>query len=161
MAGRANFQVIRPPNRLAEKVPNHGGPDLSTIVNDAESALEDLQQDYEVWIREDLETLQTCYRAAQDSPETAAEMLDKIFSVSQTIKGQGATFEYPLLTMIAESLCKLISILAGNAGAQLELVSLHIDSMCVVVDDGLQGTGGERGNELIAMLRAAVDKATA
>lgn len=161
MAGRANYQVIKPPNRLAEKVPSHGGPDLSSIVNEAESALRDLKQDYEVWIREDLETLQTCYRAATESPDAASEMVDKIFSVSQTIKGQGATFEYPLLTMIAESLCKLISVLAANAVSHLELVALHIDSMRVVVDDDLQGTGGERGKELIAMLRVAVEKTTA
>ena len=44
----AKFEVIKPPNTLAAKVSSHGGPSLDTIVREAEQALEDLQESYQV-----------------------------------------------------------------------------------------------------------------
>ena len=35
----AKFEVIKPPNSLAAKVPPHGGPSLESIVREAEQAL--------------------------------------------------------------------------------------------------------------------------
>ncbi len=151
----ANFEVIHPPNTLAAKVPKYGGPDLRTIVREAEQALEALQEDHLTWIRQDLQALAAALAKLREA--NGVGELDAVFRIGQDIKGQGATFEFPLLTLIADSLCRLIGMDVGPA-ERLKLIALHADALNIVVRDDIRGAGGEAGKKLIAMLRTAVDK---
>ena len=159
MTERASFQVINPPNRLAIKVPRHGGPDLQTIVRDAEAALRELSESYDEWIRADIATLEDLLDQAVADGTAAPKLIDRIFVISHEIKGQGATFEFPLLTLIAESLCTLIETSGEESSERLKLIGLHIDALKVVVNENIRGAGGDSGKEMIAMLRMAVEKA--
>ena len=158
MTAKTNFQVINPPNKLARKVPRSGGPDLETIVNNAETALRELKVEYDQWIREDLERMETALKAAEESPEKSEASIKAIYDTGYDIKGHGATFEFPLLGMIADSLCSLITDAKVSAAQQLHLIRLHVDAMRVVVNESVDGAGGDQGKELIAMLRTAVDR---
>lgn len=158
MTAKSNFQVINPPNKLARKVPRSGGPDLETIVNNAESALRELKVEYDQWIRDDLERMETALRDAEESPEKSEASIKAIYDTGYDIKGHGATFEFPLLGMIADSLCSLITDAKVSVAQQLQLVRLHVDAMRVVVNESVDGAGGDQGKELIAMLRTAVDR---
>ncbi len=156
----ANFEVIHPPNTLAAKVPKYGGPDLKTIVREAEQALEALQESYLTWIRQDLEALAAAVARLRDTTAPGANALDSVYRIGQDIKGQGATFEFPLLTLIADSMCRLIA-LDVDPGERLKLIELHADALNIVVRDNIQGAGGAEGKKLIGMLRTAVDKVSA
>lgn len=158
MTAKSNFQVINPPNKLARKVPRSGGPDLETIVNNAESAMRELKVEYDQWIREDLERMETALRLAEECPEKSEASIKVIYDTGYDIKGHGATFEFPLLGMIADSLCSLITEAEFAVAEQLQLVRLHVDAMRVVVNESVDGAGGDQGKELIAMLRTAVDR---
>ena len=160
MAAKANFQVINPPNKLARKVPRHGGPDLDTIVGRAESSLRELKGEYDAWIREDLDRMEAARVKAEGDGEDRQAAVKEIYDIGYDIKGHGATFEFPLLAMLSDSLCSLISESDTTAAQQLQLIRLHADAMKVVVNDSIDGAGGEQGKELIAMLRAAVERVT-
>ena len=159
MTTKSNFKVINPPNKLARKVPRTGGPDLETIVTRAESSLRELKVEYDQWIREDLERMETALEAAEADPEAREASIKVIYDTGYDIKGHGATFEFPLLGLIADSLCSLVTESKLSAVQQLRFVRLHVDAMRVVVNEAVDGVGGDQGKELIAMLHTAVDKA--
>jgi len=160
MTAKSNFQVINPPNKLARKVPRSGGPDLETIVNNAETALRELKVEYDEWIREDLDRMEAALKRAEESPEECEAAIKTIYDTGYDIKGHGATFEFPLLGLIADSLCSLINETKISIAQQLHLVRLHVDAMRVVINESVDGAGGDQGKELIAMLRTAVERVT-
>lgn len=160
MTAKSNFQVINPPNKLARKVPRFGGPDLETIVNAAEAALGELKVEFDEWIREDIDRMEAALQAAEDNPAACEDSIKAIYDVGYDIKGHGATFEFPLLGLISDSLCSLIAESKIPTAQQLPLIRLHVDAMRVVINESVDGAGGDQGKELIAMLRTAVERVT-
>jgi hypothetical protein len=159
MAGKGSYQVVNPPNKLAQKVPRSGGPHIDEIVKRAEAGLRELQEHNEAWIREDLARLEAAWKTASEASEDAPGTAGEIHAISHEIKGHGATFEYPLIGLVAESLCALIPEGGHPTARHLHLVHLHLDAMKLVINQNMTGDGGEKGLEMIAMLRAAVEKA--
>lgn len=155
----AKFEVINPPNTLAGKVALHGGPSLETIVREAEQALEDLQESYQLWVRQDLDSIARLVEEAEADPGVAASRLQEIAQITHDIKGQGATFEYPLLTHVARSLYKLLAEAERSNEQMLKLVRVHADAMNVIVRENIRGAGDPLGKQLVEMLNKAVDKA--
>lgn len=154
----AKFEVINPPNSLAAKVSPHGGPSLESIVREAEQALEDLQESYQLWVRQDLDNIVRLAEEAETDPAVAKGRLQEIAQITHDIKGQGATFEYPLLTHVARSLYKLLVESEGSNEQMLKLVRVHADAMNVIVKEDLRGASDELGKQLVEMLNKAVDK---
>ena len=160
MKAGAKFEVITPPNTLAAKVPNHGGPTLESIVREAEQSLDDLRESYQLWVQQDLENIARLVEDAETDPGLASDKLHEIKQISHDIKGQGATFEFPLLSHVARSLHKLLDDADQSHQQLLKLVHIHVDAMNVIVKEGIRGAGGEAGKSLVEMLRTAVEKVT-
>ncbi len=160
MTTKGSFEVINPPNLLAAKVPKRGGPNLKAVVKGAEQALEDLQDSFEEWLQEDLSKLMAALEQAQ-RPQEASEAIEQILDISHNLKGQAATFDFPLLTLVADSLCRLIRANEDGATEHLGLIALHAEAMGLVANMGIRGSGGTQGQELVATLASAVDKVLA
>lgn len=156
----AKFEVINPPNTLAAKVSPQGGPTLESIVREAGQALEDLQESYQLWVRQDLDTIFRLAEEAEADPDVATNRLQEIAQITHDIKGQGATFEFPLLTHIARSLYKLLVEVERSNEQMLKLVRLHADAMNVILKEEIRGSSDELGKHLVEMLNKAVDKVT-
>ncbi len=154
----AKFEVINPPNSLAAKVSPHGGPSLEAVVREAEQALEDLQESYQLWVRQDLDTIFRLAEEAEADPGVASNRLQEIAQITHDIKGQGATFEYPLLTHLARSLHKLLVEVERSNDQMLKLVRLHADAMNVILKEDVRGASHQLGKHLVEMLNKAVDK---
>ncbi len=54
------------------------------------------------------------------------------------LKGLGATYEYPLVTRIAASLCRLIDDPKTRSTAPMTLVDAHINAIKAVVRDDIK-----------------------
>lgn len=97
-------------------------------------------------------------RAAAD-PSSRAEVLEHIREEAFQIKGMGGVFGYPLLTEFAKSLHDFMKELVDFDELQQEIVSIHIDTLYVVVSHRIKGSGGPLEAQLRASLKAAIDKA--
>lgn len=97
-------------------------------------------------------------RAAQD-PASRREVLEQIREEAFQIKGMGGVFGYPMLTEFAKSLHDFLKELDDLDELQQEIVSIHIDTLYVVVSHKISGSGGPLEAQLRASLKAAVDKA--
>ena len=108
-------KLIQPPNKLSNKV-TVGGPGAvdEAALERAEQVIGDLSESYIDWAREDLTKIQTVFEELKSSGGDS-EPLDGVFQISHDIKGQGGSFDYELMTIIGDMLCRYIEGLEGAA----------------------------------------------
>jgi hypothetical protein len=131
-------QFIQPPNTLRLKVggSRFGGIDPNAIAK-AEEALKNLSGQFAQWLDDELKKLDAAradIRAKGYTPETA----EGLYLRAHDLKGLGATYEYPLITRIAASLCKMTDSLDMRMKAPLFLIDGHIDAIKACVRDQIK-----------------------
>jgi len=152
-------RIIRPPSKLSNKV-TIGGPGAvdEAALERAEQVISNLSVSYVDWAREDLGKIQTAFDELK-STNGGAGPLNAVFQISHDIKGQGGSFEYDLMTIIGNMLCRYIEGLEGEASPQaIEVIGLHIQALQAVISQKLKGDGGAVGEQLMSGLELVVKK---
>ena len=72
------------------------------------------------------------------------------------LKGLGGTYQYPLVTRMAASLCRITDTAERRADAPLFLIDAHIDAIKAVVRDGIQTDDHPVGRALAEELERQV-----
>lgn len=148
-------QVIRPPNTLRLKVGGgFGGIDASAIAK-AEEALKAMSSQFGQWLQDEvvkLDKAQTDIRTMGYTPATA----EALYFRAHDLKGLGTTYQYPLVTRLAGSLCKLLDDPTKRMSAPLVLLDAHIDAIKAVVRDEIQTDDHPVGKVLSETLEARV-----
>ncbi|WEK58772.1 MAG: Hpt domain-containing protein [Candidatus Brevundimonas phytovorans] len=147
-------QVIRPPNPLRAKVGGFGGIDANAIAK-AEAALKAMSAQFGQWLQDEivkLDQAQADIRAKGYTPETA----EALYFRAHDLKGLGATYQYPLVTRIAGSLCRMMDDADKRMQAPVAILDAHIDAIRAVVRDEIQTDEHPVGRELAETLEARV-----
>ncbi|MEG1029937.1 MAG: Hpt domain-containing protein [Brevundimonas sp.] len=147
-------QVIRPPNPLRAKVGGFGGIDADAIAK-AEAALKAMSAQFGQWLNDEivkLDQAQADIRAKGYTPETA----EALYFRAHDLKGLGATYQYPLVTRIAGSLCRMMDDADKRMQAPMAILDAHIDAIRAVVRDEIQTDEHPVGRELAEALEARV-----
>ncbi|MGH7019328.1 MAG: Hpt domain-containing protein [Brevundimonas sp.] len=147
-------QVIRPPNPLRAKVGGFGGIDADAIAK-AEAALKAMSAQFGQWLQDEivkLDQAQADIRAKGYTPETA----EGLYFRAHDLKGLGATYQYPLVTRIAGSLCRMMDDAERRMQAPVAILDAHIDAIRAVVRDEIQTDEHPVGRELAQTLEARV-----
>src|SRR5262249_5770635 len=95
----------------------------------AEEATTALRANYTEWARIDVDHTQALLDAAKKRPEGRREQLDRLYAAMHNIKGQGASFGYPLVTRIGQSLCRLVAPGRAIDEAGLKIAQAHLDAL--------------------------------
>ena len=74
------------------------------------------------------------------------------------IRGMGGTFEYDLVTTIADQVHRLVHAFEAFGPEQVLTLRVHVDALKVVVAERLNGDGGARGREVLAGLQKIYQK---
>ena len=154
---------FRPANRLRDKLgPNamRGQIDFDPLViQAAEARIQELVGDYAVWVKNYLETMGHSYRmlcSRDDDPKTHVLTINQI---AHELRGQGAIFDYPLLTSFGQSLYQATLDTRGKiSDNRLRLIEAHIDALRVVFNKRVRGNGGKIGAELLQDIERAMKK---
>ena len=127
----ADHEVIVPPNKLIRVIAKRRGDDGDPIAR-AQAALAELSSDFSRWMQEECDRLNTARQNVKTSG-FSKQTFDEIFRAAHDIKGDAATFGYPLAAPIAESLCRLIEHTPDAARIPLTLLDQHVDAVRAVV----------------------------
>ncbi len=153
-------EIINPPTSLKSKV-REGGPgavDLATLER-AENVIAGMTDSYIEWVQEDLQKLDAAYKALAESDAPTKELADAVFQVAHDIKGQGGSFGYDLMTVIANELCRLIERHENDYDSSVvDAIKVHVDAMKLVIQNKMQGDGGPNGQALVTGIRQVGDK---
>lgn len=107
------------------------GFDMEAIER-AEAALAELSTEFDDWMEKEVERL-TKARDAVASHGIDAGTRANVYTAAHDIKGEGATFGYPLAGRVAESLCHLLDGIADDDRVPAGLVIQHADAIRAIV----------------------------
>jgi chemotaxis protein histidine kinase CheA len=162
MSKERPIELFMPPNILKAKVGGTiAGLDMAAIQR-AEIAMETLKVEFTDWIAKDIARLSEAYDAfaAARTPYTS----DDLFRAGHDLKGQAATFEYPLIARIASSLSKLMDELEAPDKIPLTLVEAHVDAIRVIFRDKIKDISSRTALTLVEELetrtRQALERAS-
>jgi len=156
MSSKDKPEFIQPPDLKAKVRVLMGDSDKLLAQGDA--AVGALQTDFTLMLRRDMEKLIDLIRAASSDESKKVACVLQIKEIFNAMRGQGSTFDYPLVSQIADSGHAFISAAKNMNAENLSLVRAHVESLRAVVHGDIKGDGGFVGVELLAALRATIDR---
>jgi hypothetical protein len=128
------IEIFMPPNVLKAKVGGGGGID-SSVLKRAEQAIEGLKDEFAEWILKDLDRLTTARSAFER--DRKGDNFNALYRAALDLKGQGTTFDFPLVARVAASLATLTD---GTTAALLPmaLIDGHVDAIKVIVREKIK-----------------------
>lgn len=155
MSQQNSGQVIQVPNTLKLKVGGRfGGIDPSAIAR-AEAALKSLSSNFAAWLQDELTKLDSA-RARIRTDGWNTETAENLYLRAHDLKGLGATYEFPIITRMAGSLCKLIDDPSSRLSASMLLLDAHINAIKAAVRDNIRDDANPMGKVLAEELEAQV-----
>jgi hypothetical protein len=94
----------------------------------AEAALAGLSSNFEAWMADEITKLDAA-RARIDSEGLTSEAAEGLYMRAHDLKGLGATYQYPLVTRLAASMCRLTHDPTRRASMPMALVDAHIHAI--------------------------------
>jgi hypothetical protein len=128
----------------------------------AEAVLAELAAEYPAYAAADLDEMEAAFDALwarfEGAPGEieAPDAIRAVFAVAHNMKGQGASFGYELVTVIAESLCVEMRDRARADLGAAERWGAHLAALRAVLEDRLTGDGGPQGAALLAALGVSI-----
>jgi HPt (histidine-containing phosphotransfer) domain-containing protein len=153
-----DHDVIVPPNKLKKAVvrvnPADGAePDPVAC---AEQALVEISGDFSRWMEVECERLDAARHKV--AAGFTAETRDELFRAAHDIKGEAATFGFPLAQPVAASLCRLIEHSPDPARIPLTLVDQHVDGIRAIVHRNAEGNTTRKAQMLAERLRQVTEE---
>lgn len=135
---------------------------FSRALEQAQAAIADLADQYIGWVTDDLARLRQAAMPLATGPFTDPAIGDQIkaaFDVAHDIKGQGGTFGYPLVTDVANLLCRYLEQARKSGHVDREVIDSHVEALETLIENRIGGNGGELGAEILESLKEAAAKA--
>jgi chemotaxis protein histidine kinase CheA len=148
-------QVIQVPNTLRLKVGGRFGAIDPSAIAKAEAALKSLSGNFAQWLQDEVVKLENA-RLKVKTDGATSETMESLYLRAHDLKGLGATYEFPLITRIAASLCKLIDDKDKRLTASMQLIDAHIDAIKAAVRDDIKTDQHPVGKILITELERRV-----
>ena len=150
-------QVIQVPNTLRLKVGGRFGAIDPSAIAKAEAALKSLSGNFAQWLQDEVVKLEAS-RQRVKAEGVSAETMEQLYLRAHDLKGLGTTYEFPIITRMAASLCKLIDDKDKRHEAPMVLIDAHIDGIKAAVRDGIKTDDHPVGKVLVAELEHRVSE---
>jgi hypothetical protein len=153
-----DHEMITPPNELRMAVFEDGKPGMAgdNPVARAEKALAALSSEFSSWMDSECERLDAARRNIKAKGFSKATR-DALFLAAHDIKGQAATFGYPLVASSADSLCRLIEHTPDMNRIPIALVDQHVDAIRAIIRENARPDIAQIADALTKRLREVTD----
>ena len=123
----------------------------------AEAALAQLSGEFTSWMEAECEQLDRARQKVRVEGFNKATR-EALFHAAHDIKGEAATFGYPLAAEPADSLCRLIEHTPDSTRIPLTLVDQHVDAVRAIIREYARSDAVELARTLTKRLREVTDE---
>ena len=156
VATYADHEVITPPHALRKAIaPGRNGDD--DPVARAEAALDELAAEFAGWMNAECDRLEAARREARREGMNKKTHND-LFRAAHDIKGEAATFGYPAVAPVADSLCRLLEHTPDIERIPLALVEQHVDAARAIAREHARANRAGMASALTRRLRDVTDE---
>jgi chemotaxis protein histidine kinase CheA len=148
------YEIINPPNKLKAKTGSIPAVNPEAIRR-AEEALEQVKSEFRDWLTEEVRKLERAHAAVHASG-LDGEPGKALFVVAHDLRGLGSTYEFPIVTRLAKSMCKLIETAERRASAPRALVDAHVGAIRAALMQNIRSDTDMVGRELVEELERQV-----
>lgn len=148
--------IIKRPNKLAKKVPRIEGVTAERLIARADKRVEAVAEDYENWVQDDLEGLRDALKNLTNQIQKPGEQVAAIYKLAADIRDQGAVCGYPLVSDVADILCKFVDGLVELGKKDLELVQTQIAALHTIIGNRMKAADTPVAQRLVHDLKRAV-----
>ena len=152
-----DHEIITPENKLRKAVSAKPYAPNEDPIARAEKALADLSTEFTSWMDSKCERLDRARRDIAIGGFTKATK-DSLFHAAHDIKGEAATFGFPLVAGAADSLCRLIEHSPDVTRIPVKLVDQHVDAVRAIYREYARSDAKELAATLNARLRSVTDE---
>jgi chemotaxis protein histidine kinase CheA len=157
MAKQLPIEIFMLPNTLKAKVGGAaGGVDMAAVLR-AEAAMENLKVEFNDWVGADVQRLGDCRDRFATLPDHSTR--GELFRAAHDLKGQAATFEYPMISRLASSLTRLLEHMTPSENLPLGLIDAHVAAIRIVFRDKIRNATDRMSVVVAEELEARVTEA--
>jgi HPt (histidine-containing phosphotransfer) domain-containing protein len=159
IATYGDHEVITPENKLRKAVsvkPDMPGEDDDPVAR-AERALAELSSEFGSWMESECDRLDKARQAISKGGFSKVNR-DALFHAAHDIKGEAATFGFPLVASAADSLCRLIEYTPDVTRIPIKLVEQHVDAVRAIHREYSRSDAEELAAMLTGRLREVTDE---
>jgi hypothetical protein len=131
-----------------------GGLDPDVVAR-AEAALKSLSAQFSRWLQDEIDKLDAA-RAHVAEEGLVGAAGEALYTRAHDLKGLGGTYEFPIVTRVAGSLCRVIDSATCRAAAPMALVDSHINAIKAMVRDGIREDTHPIGQAMVLSLEDQV-----
>ena len=131
-----------------------GGVDPDVVAR-AEAALKALSSQFSRWLQDEIDKLDAA-RAAVGLDGLTGAAGDALYTRAHDLKGLGGTYEFPIVTRAAASLCRVVDSAQARAAAPISLVDSHINAIKAMIRDGIKSDDHPIGQAMVLSLEDQV-----
>ena len=143
--------ILPPSQDLKRRIGGALKPLTDLQIEQVQATLESFATGMGDWLRSDLKRLDAA-RAAFLDDRQSRDRIRNLHRASHDLKGLGHTYGYPIVSVIADTLCKSIDALAEKGDIPGDLINAHVDALLAVVNLNIRKTGSSPAAELLSGL---------
>jgi hypothetical protein len=151
-----DHEMITPVNTLEKLMLKFVAPDDDPLAR-AEAALANLSGEFGDWMTAECDRLDAARRAVAEHGFNKSRF-DELFHAAHDVKGDAATFGFPLATGAAESLCRVLEHCPDRNRIPVALVDQHVDAVRAIVREYARPDITDVATALIRKLRLVSDE---
>jgi len=153
-----DHEVITPENKLRKVVSVQPYlPGEEDPVARAEKALAALEPEFAAWMDSECDRLDKGRQMVSKGGFTKTNK-ETLFHAAHDIKGEAATFGFPLVAAAADSLCRLIEYTPDANRIPIKLVDQHVDAVRAIYREYSRSDAEELAASLTGRLREVTDE---
>lgn len=151
-----DHEIITPVNRLEKLKVKFVAPGDDPLAR-AEEALSQLSSEFGAWMTAECDRLDAARRAVKDHGFSKGSF-EELFHAAHDVKGDAATFGYPLAAGAAESLCRVLEHSPDRDRIPVALIDQHVDAVRAVVREYARPDIADIASALTRRLRLVSDE---
>ncbi len=158
VATYADHEIITPPNNLRRVMSAVSANDpYEDPVARAEQALAMLASEFSTWMESECQRLDRARHQVKAKGFDKAT-LEELFLAAHDIKGEAATFGFPWMGALADSLCRLIEHTPDMTRIPFALVDQHVDAVRAIFRESARPDIATIADALGQKLREVTDE---
>jgi len=155
MSSKPDVEFIQPPDSLRSRVSkqDEGGVNFSAT----DQVIQTLSKEFVARLPEEFSRIEAALAELEARPDVKA-LQTALFILVHDLKGQAGTFDYMLLTVIGNDLCRFTERLTVFSPRCLKVMRFHVEAMKRVFERRMTGDGDGRGQQMVDTLHSMTRK---